>query len=280
MSLEKQAAKAGGQVHALIGNHEAMNLYGDLRYTTAGEFAAFRTGQSEEVRAAFWDSETKSPSVSPQRRRPQEVGGRAPSRVVRAPHRVRAQREVRQVDPLAQRGSEDQRLPVSARRHQPAFANLSVDQINEMVAAELNDFSKLNDNSAVMAGDGPLWYRGMSQDEKAAARAQVDQVLAAFGVKQIVVGHTPTAGAVLPRYGGKVLVIDVGLSAHYGGSPGLPRTGGRHLYAVHRGHKVLLPIGDAAADLTRYLKNTVALEPMGSALAKHLAEVEAALAKK
>src|SRR5262245_10688082 len=31
MSLEKQAAKAGGRVHALIGNHEAMNLYGDLR---------------------------------------------------------------------------------------------------------------------------------------------------------------------------------------------------------------------------------------------------------
>ena len=57
MLLEKQAAKAGGQVHALIGNHEAMNLYGDLRYTTAGEFAAFRTGQSEEVRAAFWERE-------------------------------------------------------------------------------------------------------------------------------------------------------------------------------------------------------------------------------
>ena len=40
MNLEKQAAKAGGQVHALIGNHEAMNLYGDLRYTVPGEFAA------------------------------------------------------------------------------------------------------------------------------------------------------------------------------------------------------------------------------------------------
>src|SRR6476619_2557951 len=53
MSLEKQAAKAGGHVHALIGNHEARNLYGDLRYTTAEEFAAFKTGQSAEVRAAF-----------------------------------------------------------------------------------------------------------------------------------------------------------------------------------------------------------------------------------
>jgi hypothetical protein len=105
-------------------------------------------------------------------------------------------------------------------------------------------------------------------------------VLAAFGVKQIVVGHTPTPGAVMPRYGGKVLVIDVGLSAHYGAHPVCLVQEGDTFYAVHRGNKVLLPVGDAAADLTRYLKNTVALEPMGSALAKHLAEVEAALSKK
>ncbi|HEY2019456.1 MAG TPA: metallophosphoesterase, partial [Bryobacteraceae bacterium] len=55
MALEKQAAKAGGYVHPLIGNHEAMNLYGDLRYTTPGEFAAFKTGESEQVRAAIWE---------------------------------------------------------------------------------------------------------------------------------------------------------------------------------------------------------------------------------
>src|SRR5215469_10729313 len=42
--LEKQAGEAGGYVHALIGNHEAMNVYGDFRYTSAGEFAAFRGG--------------------------------------------------------------------------------------------------------------------------------------------------------------------------------------------------------------------------------------------
>jgi hypothetical protein len=46
MSLEKQAAKAGGRVHALIGNHEAMNMYGDLRYADPGEFAAFKTADS------------------------------------------------------------------------------------------------------------------------------------------------------------------------------------------------------------------------------------------
>src|SRR6185295_3590197 len=32
MELERQRRQGGGQVHALIGNHEALNLYGDFRY--------------------------------------------------------------------------------------------------------------------------------------------------------------------------------------------------------------------------------------------------------
>src|SRR5437899_5638942 len=48
--LEPQARRAGGYVHALIGNHEAMNMEGDLRYTTPGEFAAFADSQSPHRR--------------------------------------------------------------------------------------------------------------------------------------------------------------------------------------------------------------------------------------
>src|SRR6266542_113549 len=36
MKLEKQAREASGEVHCLVGNHETMNLYGDLRYVSAG----------------------------------------------------------------------------------------------------------------------------------------------------------------------------------------------------------------------------------------------------
>jgi hypothetical protein len=45
MRLEKQAAAAGGGVHALLGNHEAMNVYGDLRYVSPGEFASYAKGE-------------------------------------------------------------------------------------------------------------------------------------------------------------------------------------------------------------------------------------------
>ena len=46
MRLEDEAVQAGGRVHVLIGNHEAMNLSGDLRYVSAAEYAAFAVDES------------------------------------------------------------------------------------------------------------------------------------------------------------------------------------------------------------------------------------------
>src|SRR5271169_3556515 len=50
MSLERQAEKQNGRVIALLGNHEAMNMMGDLRYTNVEEYQEFATDQSEKVR--------------------------------------------------------------------------------------------------------------------------------------------------------------------------------------------------------------------------------------
>ena len=44
--LQKEAPRKGGKVVVVLGNHEAMNLLGDNRYTTAGEYAAFADSQS------------------------------------------------------------------------------------------------------------------------------------------------------------------------------------------------------------------------------------------
>src|SRR2546422_4951561 len=53
MRLEPQARRAGGYVHALIGDHESMNMEYDLRYTTPGEFAAFADRDSPRRRDAY-----------------------------------------------------------------------------------------------------------------------------------------------------------------------------------------------------------------------------------
>ncbi len=50
MQLEKQAEKAGGRVHPLLGNHEVMNMIGDLRYVTRESYAAFASEKAEELR--------------------------------------------------------------------------------------------------------------------------------------------------------------------------------------------------------------------------------------
>jgi len=51
MSLESQASEAGGKVHVLIGNHEAMVLNGDWRFLHDGEWKSF--GSREAFRLAM-----------------------------------------------------------------------------------------------------------------------------------------------------------------------------------------------------------------------------------
>ncbi len=52
--IEDEAALAGGKVHVLIGNHEAMNLIGDLRYVSKAEYAAFGDDELAEDRETWF----------------------------------------------------------------------------------------------------------------------------------------------------------------------------------------------------------------------------------
>jgi Calcineurin-like phosphoesterase len=50
MSLQKEAAKKGGHVIVLLGNHEVMNIMGDLRYVTAGNYGSYAGKDSDKRR--------------------------------------------------------------------------------------------------------------------------------------------------------------------------------------------------------------------------------------
>lgn len=54
MELEQAASKSGGRVVALLGNHEVMNLTGDLRYVVPANYAEFTNAGSEKRRADAW----------------------------------------------------------------------------------------------------------------------------------------------------------------------------------------------------------------------------------
>jgi len=48
MALEKDAGQAGGRVVSLLGNHEMMNIMGDLRYVTPANYASFADSKSAQ----------------------------------------------------------------------------------------------------------------------------------------------------------------------------------------------------------------------------------------
>jgi hypothetical protein len=50
MSLQKEAAKKGGRVVVLLGNHEVMNIMGDLRYVTAENYGSYADKDSDKRR--------------------------------------------------------------------------------------------------------------------------------------------------------------------------------------------------------------------------------------
>jgi hypothetical protein len=54
MRLEGEAQAAGGYVHVLIGNHESMNMIGDMRYVSKEEYAAFAADETQEQRSRWF----------------------------------------------------------------------------------------------------------------------------------------------------------------------------------------------------------------------------------
>jgi hypothetical protein len=59
MALEKEAARSTGRVTVLLGNHEMMNLMGDLRYVTPEIYASFATADSDALRKASYQEYLK-----------------------------------------------------------------------------------------------------------------------------------------------------------------------------------------------------------------------------
>ena len=179
--LEAQAAKAGGGVHLVLGNHEVMALTGDLRYLNPKYVESAQVLGVPAYSALF---------------PPDSVLGQW----------LRSRPVVMKVnDSLCLHGGISRAL-IDQR--------LTLAQINGTVRHWL-DGTVAPDESAragfLTTTLGPLWYRGYFADQKdftGATMADVDLTLEHFGVTRILVGHTivPT---ITPLFDGKVIAVQV-----------------------------------------------------------------------
>ena len=98
-----------------------------------------------------------------------------------------------------------------------------------------------------------------SGEEPQAPTETVDAILANHGAKHIVVGHTPTSGVIWPRYEGKVIMIDTGISRAYGGRVAYLEITPEGIFAGYPSGKIPLPTG--GDDRIAYLEQVVAQSP-------------------
>jgi hypothetical protein len=274
MDLERQAQKAGGQVHALLGNHEAMDFYGDLRYVTPEDYKGYQQSNSKELR----DNQMQATLDRLKREGTPPPNEAAWRKTFENEHPLGWVEQRVAFLPTGKYGKWILQKNAIIKINDliflhggisPKYANVSRQEINQKVRAELADLSKL-DGGIVTDTDGPLWYRGLAEnpDSDASTQALVDQVLKTHQAQHIVIGHTVMA-AVLPRFGGKVITIDVGLSKVYGGPPAFLVVENSKYYAVHREHTIDLPVNGRSFVL--YLREAAALDPPNSQLKKLLA---------
>jgi len=273
MKIEKQAAAAGGRVHALIGNHETMNVKADFRYTSAAEYASFRDENSENVRnAAYlkegggqeraqWDA--GHPLGYFEHRTAFSITGRYGEWIARNDAVIKINSTL-----FLHAG-------ISAK-----YSSQKIDHINGNIRSALKDPELPKDN-ILTDPEGPLWYRGLANGNEPELEQLLNKTLRNFGVERIVIGHTYANAAITPRFDGKVIMVDIGLSRVY---DGIGKVGCLVIekddkpYVLHRGARLELP-KDSGQDLLRYLRAASALDPQPSPLAKRIVDLEARLGK-
>ncbi|WP_372782206.1 metallophosphoesterase [Phenylobacterium sp.] len=273
IKLEPQARRAGGYVHALIGNHEAMNMEGDLRYTTPGEFAAFTDRDSARRRDAYYDR-----VVAALKAHPPAAGLPVFDDAYRAA--FDADHPLGWVEHMAAWSADGAygrwvlthsaviRIDDTLYLHAglgPEFTAFDMETLDRAVLAALRHQPEAagGPHDILWNEQGPLWYRGMAQNDEAAESGNVAAVLARYGVRRIVLGHTKRFSMVNARFEGAVILTDIAVK---GGCPD-PHAflvkEGDVLTAVHRGHRLALGVSGPAH--AAYLSEIAALDKAAGA---------------
>jgi len=276
VKLSKQAKKSGGYVHLLIGNHETMNVIGDLRYVSPGEFAAFASKNAVRLQNMQWERqvewmrannpdfeeldleafrkewEQQVPLGWVEHRQAWSLNGEYGKWVKENPVAIQIN------DTLFLHGG------ISAK-----YCKFSLQSLTEQVIAAMENF----DPSITTIVDdplGPVWYRGLALEDEAndIYSQTLDNILNRYGVKRIVVGHTPTGGVVWPRFDQRVVVNDTGIATYYGAHFGLLELTADGATAIYGNHRIPLPTLNSEREA--YLQTVIDIDPNNAQMKERL----------
>lgn len=275
MDLQDKAEDAGGRVHVLIGNHEAMNVVGILDLVSPEEFDSYTDRDSDRRRdraferyykalaqeARQKDEEVPKKSVAQEDFEKQYPLGYVEHRIAWS-ERGEYGKWVRQLNSVIKING----IVFSHGDYSEKFSAISIEAFNERVRQELSGEIPL-ENGFTFDAEAPLQYRGLAHVNltRAAQEAelpQVDRILENLGATRMVVGHTVTSGVIESRFGGKHVSIDTGmLNLYHGGHRAALVIEGDELKAIHDLGIVDIPEWMDESNFVTYVKAVSAVDP-------------------
>jgi len=252
MRLQQEALAAGGRVHVVLGNHELMNLTGDMRYVSAGEYAAFaaqgaasdaqtaggvqRPPGFEAHRKAFLPQGVygqwllQQPSVLVVNNTAFVHGGLPPLAATMSPTDLENAFKARLNELLALRAGLEQATLISP----DTDVNDSAKELQARLEAEASPATLIPEaqvadatrfvalaNDDLFSSAGVLWYRGTARCHHLLEAPVLSDALSRWQVSRVVMGHTPTPDhRIRQRFNGQAILADTGmLTEYYGGQP-------------------------------------------------------------
>ncbi|MEO7271487.1 MAG: metallophosphoesterase [Vicinamibacterales bacterium] len=103
-----------------------------------------------------------------------------------------------------------ERIAAAVKGNRPVDARVTseyVDQLRAIIGIG---------ESPLLAGEGPMWFRGLSRNPPEDTDAEVTALLARLNVARLVVAHTPQLpGRIGARFDNRVFAIDTGMLSTY-----------------------------------------------------------------
>jgi hypothetical protein len=219
MALQPQAKAAGGVVHVLLGNHEIMNLTGDLRDASSAELDAHGgpAGHQQAFAASgiYGSWLLQQPSII-QINTTLFVHGGLSSITWNSSIDALNNGVADNLSMLLEQG-----VQLRARSLIPDQGDLLDPALIPTDERELFEPFITAASSSALGQYSLQWYRGNAACHPLIEAPRVDRALSGLNALRVVIGHTPTrAREVRTRFDGRVIMIDTGmLRSFYKGNP-------------------------------------------------------------